>query len=68
MVSNHIRSLNKPVKRCVTYNKIFLQVKDTKTFTLIENILSGEKKSAKTNLKAACSWISHDRNSVELQF
>ena len=26
------------------------------------------EKSAKTNLKAACSWIFYDRNSIEFEF
>ena len=56
-------------------HNVFLRVKDTKTFTLIENTHSGEKKvpqawpkSAKTNLKAACLGISYDKNSLEFQF
>ena len=55
---------------------IFLPEKDIKTSISIESIPSGEKKgahrsnrkSAKRNLKAACSWISYDRNAVEFQF
>ena len=76
MVTDSIRSFDKTHEeiRHIQQN-IFLPAKDTKTFTLIENIPFGEKechrsdqKSAKTNLKAACPKIYCDRNSVEFQF
>ena len=54
----------------------FWPIKDTNTFTLIESIKVMREKgcrrtdenSAKSNLKASCSGISYDRNSIEFQF